>query len=245
MAREQEERKLEGAEIDASGNKLFKKIENFFYHYKWHVIIIGFFAIVIISGLFQVFGKTEPDAIVTYGGAYAMNSTEKAEVQKVLSQALSKDLNGDGQKKVTIKQFQVCTDEEIKDINDNSKEENEKDPNNDAALLIGGDIAANKKAFYESVNLGFSAILFVGDELYGELVANGRIEKIENIYPAKKPRLEDDGYSYRLGDLEVYRENEALQILPADTRVCLMVKYIHTSQTEYSVMKDAFIDLIK
>ncbi len=231
MAHRERDEKLENVEIDASGNKLFKKIENFFYHYKWHVIVIGFFAIVIISGVFQMLGKTEPDAIVSYGGPYAMNSEEKADIQKALSAALGKDLNGDGKKIVTVNQYQVCTEEELAKLS--------------STMLTGGEVAENKKQFYNSVNLGVSAVVFVGDELYTELVANGRIEKIENIFSANQPPLENDGYSYRLGDLAIYRENEALQILSADTRVCLMIKYIHTSEKEYNVMKNAFIDIVE
>lgn len=245
MAENNTYEKLEGAEIDASSNKFYKKVENFFYHYKWHVIIISFFAIVILVGLFEVFGKIEPDAIISYGGPYAMNAKEKAEIQKVLSEALDEDLNGDGRKKITLNQYQICTEEELNNINKDSAEKNEKDPSNDAAHISGGEIAQNKDQFYDSVNLGISAILFVGDELYPELVANGRIQKVENIFPAKQPRYQTDGYSYRLGDLPIYRDNEALQILSPETRVCLMVKYIHTSQSEYDVMKTAFIELLE
>ena len=51
---------------------------------------------------------------------------------------------------------------------------------------------------------------------------------------------ENDGYSFCLGDLPIYQNNEELQILPGDTRVCLARKVINVKDEDYSLMKSTF-----
>ena len=58
--------KLHGSDIDVKlSNPFFKWLDNFWYHHKWKVIIIAFFAIVIAVGVVQMVNKEECDVEVT------------------------------------------------------------------------------------------------------------------------------------------------------------------------------------
>ena len=64
MAENQE--KLQSTDIKlTSSNKFLTWLSNFWYYNKWKVIVITFFAVVVIVGVVQMVGKTDPDIDVT------------------------------------------------------------------------------------------------------------------------------------------------------------------------------------
>ncbi len=59
-----------------------KKVENFFYHYKWHTIIGVFLVFVLGLCIFQSCRKTRYDAYVMYAGGHDLRTTEAEQTER-------------------------------------------------------------------------------------------------------------------------------------------------------------------
>ena len=107
----------------AAVKRTFKeKIENFFYHYKWHSIIAAFLVIVIVVGSVQTCERTSYDMYVMYAGGDDIRMRapdgQQTEYEKLLS-ATSRfvgDFDGDGERNLTMLNLFLPSDERIKEI---------------------------------------------------------------------------------------------------------------------------------
>lgn len=63
-----------------------QKIENFFYHYKWHTVVIVFLLVVIAISTFQMCDKTEYDYTAMYAGPHVISSRDSL----IVAQSLDK-----------------------------------------------------------------------------------------------------------------------------------------------------------
>ena len=64
--RDMREEKQEASDINITASSPFMSwLDNFWYHHKWKVLIITFFAIVIIVGVVQMLNKEDPDSEIT------------------------------------------------------------------------------------------------------------------------------------------------------------------------------------
>ena len=92
----QPEDKIEAGDINiAEKSKFFKWLDNFWYHYKWTLLIAVFFIVVLVVGLVQLFSKTESDATVMYAGPYQLSNDEINAIRNDLTSLLPYDFNGD------------------------------------------------------------------------------------------------------------------------------------------------------
>ena len=103
------------------------RLENFWYHYKWHsiVAIILIFAITVCS--LQMCEKESYDSYVMYAGGYDINrKSESGDVSEYVSitsslKRVAKDYDGSGEVTILLKDIFMLSEEEIKDI-ENSDE---------------------------------------------------------------------------------------------------------------------------
>ena len=93
-------------------SRAIRRLDNFWYHHKWKVIVALFFLIVLAVGLVQIFSRVEYDVYVTVAVPYTMNSEENAELSELLQKFCSEDYNGDGDVRVYVQGYQVYSDEE-------------------------------------------------------------------------------------------------------------------------------------
>ena len=111
------------------------KLENFWYHYKWHSIIAAFLVIVLIVCSFQMCTRTTYDVHILYAGAYKLEKTSSdGDVSAYLGtvsslKRVAQDFDGNGSTDVNLLDLFVMTNEEIaefyRDENNAGKEINE------------------------------------------------------------------------------------------------------------------------
>ena len=80
-------------------SKFSKWLDNYWYHYKWHTIIVSFFLIIGIISTVQIFNKESYDAYVMYVGGEEIPDTKYYDILQSLK-AVSSDYDED--KKHTI-----------------------------------------------------------------------------------------------------------------------------------------------
>ena len=116
--RDFDESKLDGAEIRLAPNSpFFAKLDNFWYYHKWKVIIIAFFAIVIIVGVVQMVGKTDADASVVIAVPETVTPLQSRDISTALGQLLPNDANGDGKKDLDVLAYPIYSEEELDKAN--------------------------------------------------------------------------------------------------------------------------------
>ena len=80
-----------------------KKLENFWYHYKWHSIAVLSVILIRVIVAFQMCGRTSFDAHVLYAGYHEVKKTsldgDTAPYKKMLDEleSLASDVDGDGE----------------------------------------------------------------------------------------------------------------------------------------------------
>ena len=97
---------------------LFEKLENFWYHYKWHSIVAVFLVIAITVLSLQMCQKTEYDAHILYAGTHEIShsSTDGEAPYYVATGSLKRvvgDFNDDGAVNVSLLNLFVLNDAEI------------------------------------------------------------------------------------------------------------------------------------
>ena len=85
--------------------KIWKWLDNFWYHNKWKTIIIAFFLIVFIIGFVQCMQKTDADVSILYVGPEVVTGEEYDAMEKSLESRIDTDYNGDG--KITAFDAQI------------------------------------------------------------------------------------------------------------------------------------------
>lgn len=101
---------------------ILKKLENFFYHYKWHTLIAAFIVFVISLCVFQTCKKTSYDAYVLYAGGKNLRSVEENETESVFVNLYKAagvyvgDYNGDDERNLSLIDIYLPSDEEIKEL---------------------------------------------------------------------------------------------------------------------------------
>ena len=230
------EEKLEAHDIGAGvaaqraerpHGKLYRWLDNFWYHYKWPVLIGGFFAIVLLVCILQMCGKeSKGDVNIVLAGPYSLATDEAAygDLQKCLAAELARDYNDDGQKKVDIMHYTIYSEEQIKAAN---------------GEIHTSSNTGNYDTYKDYLTTGDAGILFLDPWLYEELA--GKTDHLQEITEVvgKQPEgalLDENGkcYGVRLGDTALYRENSAVRILPADTVICLLKPLVFGEQSEWS-----------
>ena len=225
---DQRETKLEADDVDLLRKSPFiSKLENFWYHNKWKVIIIAFFAIVLIVGVAQVAGKTEPDATVVVAVPETITPLQSADISSALVSIMPSDANGDGKKAIDVLAYPIYSEEEFEEAN-HTETETEKDGGWHYVPTVNQSYNVEKfNEYTEFLKTGEATVMLVSEYLYENLVANDRVRPLSDIFGDKTPAgATADGCGVRLGDIALYSYVDAIGVVPEDTIVCILRPYI-------------------
>ena len=202
-----ENEKLNSTDI-VTENRAYNKLENFWYHNKWTVIVVAFFVIVIAVCTVQMFGKDQYDVSVVYGGTEKMSAEQRAAFIGALQSVMPEDYDGNGKKTVGLVEYQVFSQEEL-------YTEVETEVDGELVTVKQEKVAANWNA--EQFSLMQSAVSKTGE--YSLCFAS------PYVFETLLKGYVQEGNYVRLGDTDFYKYNEAVQVLPADTVVCLLRQF--------------------
>lgn len=203
---DQDNQKLDNTEIAMQGSAL-AKLQNFWYHNKWTVIIAAFFLCVVLVCTLQMFGKDNYDVTVLSGTTVRMDAEQREAFLAAVQGMLPEDYDKDGDKAVGLVEYQIFSEEE-------RLVEVETEVDGVETVIRQEQVSAKWNldqfnGFRDAVSkTGEYSLCFVSPYVYENLV-KGYVVKDKVV---------------RLGDTDFYRYNEAVQVLPADTLVCLLVQ---------------------
>ena len=187
-----------------------KKIDNFFYHYKWHSIVAVFLVIVLLVCLFQTCGKQKYDVEIMYAGPYSLRSDLQGQID--IQSAFSKvteDKNGDKVGKANI--VPIWIDETTTEGGD--------------ALFIQT-YQTNLKLYTDEIQAGNISICLLSPSLFYMVHEQGGFMRIDELAPDLPEEVYHVGksgsvnhYAVRLSKTDFGKEN--LSFLPEDTILCI------------------------
>ena len=190
-----------------------EKIQNFWYHYKWHsvVALVLVFAILICS--LQLCTRSKYDAYILYAGSKNIGRTttdgDIAEIAKVIStlEKLTEDFDENGEKRVSFTNYYFLTPEEYKsnpDAND-------------------GLLATDQKTLSNVLDHSEYYLVFISVGVYEQYKTVSDSERFIDLSGFATYNQDVEFYApnaIKLSSLDAYKL-EGLSILPEDTLICI------------------------
>ncbi|MBQ8396794.1 MAG: hypothetical protein IJX53_01180 [Clostridia bacterium] len=204
--------KMQGGEIRIE-NRFTRWIDNYWYYYKWPVLIGAFALIVVLVCTVQMCAKETPDVNVVYAGSHSFGQQGPSEVAAAFSALMPEDYNGDGRKEVAVTNLLVYSEAQIR-----AQEE--------AALAEGENLVVNssffaqeKQKFSQLLMSGEYTIVLAADWLYEEMKGTGIFLPLAEALGTAPEGAYDDCAIY-LKDTAFGQYFTALAALPEDTLIC-------------------------
>ena len=218
--------KLQGSDVNVTlSNPFIKWLDNFWYHHKWKVIIITFFAIVAIVGAVQMLSKEKYDVEVTVA-THTVYYTENVDsLERALAGLMPSDMNGDGKKKVQLNLYKIYSESELKAAN-------EAETDDQGNPVIFADPTYNKEQinqFNSYIMTGQCTVMIVSEYVYGDLVSRREdilLKPMSEIFGDELPSgTTADGYGIKLSECGAY-SLDAFRSLPRDSIICIMRPFV-------------------
>lgn len=204
-------------DVPVRDNSLDGRISNFWYHYKWHTIIISFAVLFLFVGIYQIASKEKVDVSVMYTGNAVISGDNYTALSDAFDEILSQDFDGDGNKNVYVYSITYLTKRYI-----NEQMELYASQGIDTNQLIY-DVQSNQKAysqFGDMVFAGEAGVLFLDEELFLQVKESGGLVSLEDALGREVDNAFDT-HGVRLVDTAFYQFYNAAKIMPENTIICL------------------------
>lgn len=197
------------------------KLENFWYHYKWHSIISAFLVIVILICSLQMCTKTTYDVHILYAGAYKLEKTSSdGDVSPYMGtvsslKRVSDDFDKNGSVDVNLLDLFVMTNEEISEFYQNES--------NAGKEINEIQIRDNTETLDTTLLMSNYYVCFLSESLFLKYSAQHSGALFAEIAPYTNP---NNNYEYAsskgiyIRSLDFY-EMPYISALPDDTVVCI------------------------
>ena len=215
----------DGDTIDIiSESKFLRWLDNYWYHYKWHTIIVAFVLILTLIIIFQQIRNPAKDTLVTYCGPMGFLSEETEELREALNRIMPEDFDGNGEKYTEIVRYQVYSEQEL---------QADKEANDGMGTV---NLSYNTKQlsdFNNFMSFGECSVYILSEYMYEYLKANkgGLLKPLADVL-GELPENAYDEYAVRLKDTAYYAMEPALQQLPEDTLICITAPYLVGSSAD-------------
>ncbi len=208
--------KLEAGSI-VEASPTLKRLDNFWYHYKWTVIVVTFFVAVGVIGLVQLLTRPNYDTSVAIACPYRMNNEERTDFE-ALMEKFTADYTDDGEKSVNLVIYQIYSEAEYLA----EKESIE--------AVETGHFAINRQYNLEEYNnfnrftmTGETSVYLISSYLYETLRQADRLKPLAEIYAdgTLPVGAREDGYGINFSETDLYKYNPAAQVLPEGLILCV------------------------
>lgn len=220
-----QDEKLPEGEIKLN-TPFLKKVENFFYHYKWHTIIGVFLAVVLLICSLQFCSKEAYDIEIMYAGPCDVTAQRKYDIESAFALVTpDTDENGKGQARLT----QYWVNEKYYG-GANAKDE----------AISGADVGylanqslTNQDKYIDEIMLGNVSICLVSPHLFALAQKEGAFMRIDELLPDLPAELyytNEEGAINPCGVLvtkTAFGNLAGLSALPEDTVLCLRKPAYH------------------
>ncbi len=203
--------KVEAPEV-AEQSKLLRWLENFWYHYKWHTILIAFVLFVCIGCFAQCATAEESDVTVALAANYSLTSEQMSAIVDVLGAVCPQDYDGDGKKDVAVHSNLIFSEEQLIALNTHLDPVSGEYKRNETDYQIDKSANADRITTLRNyIMTGESAVWLVSPYVYETMLYNADSEHnwVRQAVPLK--------------ETAIYAYYDVLKALPEDTLLVLTV----------------------
>lgn len=195
--------------------KIYKWLDNYWYHYKWVTLVVIFFAVTLSIIIGQMITKTTPDSYILYGGPGVLTANQTKELQDAFASVLPNDFNGDESKDIEIVSIALMTDEQLEEAKANANE-------NDSMLLYSGKaLNDNKTSFATQLMSGEYTIVLIDEAQYENAYETGCFVKLEELFGENIPDCAYDDSALVFSETSFAEFFTITDALPDDTLLCV------------------------
>ena len=201
-----------------------KKLDNFFYHYKWHSIVALFLAVVMTVTLVQTCSKESFDVEIMYAGPKNLNDRQTVIDIENAFLGFASDQNKDG--KVVVRLVSYWVDESY--YGGENKEMSGAD-----VAYFANNAKKNEDAYHDEIMAGNLSICLVSPYLFYQVHKEGGFMRIDEMFPELDESVYHVGeggsvnhYAVRLGNTDLGKL-PGLSTLPSDTILCIRKPAYH------------------
>lgn len=213
-----EEKKPSG-EIVLRG-RFAKWFDNFWYHYKWHTIGIAVALIIVLVCTLSMCSREEEDLTLVYAGPTVLSMSELEQISSVMGTVMPYDFDENGEKHTAWMTYQIYSKEQIQEL------ASKKDEDGKPLVSVNQSYNSDQYNTYgQYLMTGETSVYLLDPWLYEELRGEDRLMPLSEVPGGAVYASSTDGYGVRLGDTALYEEYGVMQLLPADTVICLMRPY--------------------
>lgn len=217
--------KLQAGDITPR-SPFLKKLDNFFYHYKWHTVVAVFLVIVILIVSLQTCSREPYDIEIMYAGPYSLNDRQTVlDIERAFAPA-TEDKNGDGKQDVRLVSYW---------INEKLYSGEEGENLTDVAYLVNTSVN-NEKSFQSEITASNLSICLLSPYLFEKVDAEAGFMRVTDISPIIKEQ--EDALCVKNADGSINRfgirlsetalgQLPGLSSLPDDTVICIRKKAYH------------------
>lgn len=200
--------------------KVKKWLENFWYHYKWPVIIAAFFMAISAVCISQMVSKEHYDMYIRYVGDAEITDTQRQDIKRAFEKT-GLDSNDDEKTVVSFEQVAYISDSEnilMNEINALAKET--------LSVLVS-------QQYY----------IYLMDEAAYELYKDsGAFEELDRIFDYDISNIAYDGYAIRFSETEFCKNSPGMEWVEEDVVMVLKIApyKLSTKPTKDSAEVESF-----
>ena len=204
--------KKQKAEISVEQSPFLKRLDNFWFHYKWVVIGVAVALMILLICVLQTCSTEKKDSVIVYAGPQYLSVGEVDQLSQVMTARLPYDYDNNGDLVAQMSMYEIYSEEQMREINQNP----------DSTAKIDRTRNQNQYQLFTTYQqTGESSIYFMDPWLYESMGKEYLCPLSETVGEAVEGAMAD-GYGVRLGDTALYRDYAVVRYLPADTVICLM-----------------------
>ena len=196
--------------------KIFKWLDNFWYHYKWVTLVTAFFTVTLLIIIIQMITKTNPDSNILYGGPAVLTANQTKEIENAFNVLLPEDFNGDGEKITSLQAITLMTKEQI------AKAEAEAAENSSVFVYNPQSLENNKTSFSTQLFSGEYVICLIDPEQYKNAYKAGVFAPLSELFGENNiPEYAYDDCALLLSETNFSKFFTAMSVFPDDTLICV------------------------
>lgn len=197
------------------------KLENFFYHYKWHTAVVAFLLIIAIVCSLQMCSKEQFDVYVLYAGSHNVSKiAEDGDLSEYVSiitelKDAAKDYDEDGKVSVSLDTLYMLSEEEIEKIEEEIQQSGK---DGEGLSLNYAQLAENNSVFRDRMLYSEYYVCLLSESLFE---AYREIDGYQRFVPLTPYLKDGSAAEFVIGsqDAAVYLKSTSLGNMPAMSKL--------------------------
>ena len=212
-----------------------EKLDNFWFYYKAHVLVIAFVMLVLSVCIVQSCSRESEDVLVLYSGQASFSPSAFELIEDELSGVVPADFDGDGVKNAGFVAYNVMSEEQI------LERERELE-----TTLNRSYYTEQYQIYSKYITSGECAVFLLEPWLYEAIIS----QEVNILRPlsevmAKVPESAVGEYGIKFSETALYKNSECLSQLPEDTVLCFSRPMVMSNGSgnakKYSQMTAMFV----